>query len=696
MTTAPKRGLIVSLSELDGEFYKINTPNNPMSAQLSDRQTKNVPPIQPVIVLALQLVLCAAAAWMILRHNWSIWWLGVPGVLILFAVPLIPLRTALALEILGGGAGLLTIASLPQPSWCEFAVVGLSTLALIPLIIRIHALNSRRAGAEQALEYSLERVRHAFEGTEDGFWDWRLDRREMYLSPGFGDLMEREALADLKVSTLRRIVHPDDLEDLIRQFKAHYAGERAQIRGEFRVKDREGKWKWVVLKGKITGYDANHKPARITGTVFDIAEQKKAEQNLKESEMIFRQVAGNIREVFWLRDRETRRLIYMRLDENIKNMEATNNEVRFKSTDYYYENIHPDDRERIRKSENDLYEKGIPFHEEYRFRHHDGTMRWLSCRQHPVLDEEGVFYRVLGVAEDITERKHAGLALQQSEKRFRDMVERQREGVIIVDTEEVFVYTNPAAGEILGMPHESLIGRRWDEFLDAKQLDVLLSQTANRRQGIESSYELVIQRPNGQKRNILCTAAPRWDENEQFIGGMGVIRDITEHRNEMEHLRYLSSHDPLTGIHNRAYFEEKLQKLENSGQYPTAVIMIDVDNLKKINDNWGHAVGDQLLTRTARLLKRSLREGDLTARIGGDEFAILMPKTDQKTLDGIIQRLREQVALENEQLGPGCQPIEISIGGSVQEKPGSLKDALKQADVRMYLDKARTRPERQG
>jgi hypothetical protein len=77
------------LSELDGEFHKINTPNKPMPAHLSDRQTKNVPPIQPAIVLALQLVLCAAAAWMILRRNWSIWWLGVPGVLILFTVPLI-------------------------------------------------------------------------------------------------------------------------------------------------------------------------------------------------------------------------------------------------------------------------------------------------------------------------------------------------------------------------------------------------------------------------------------------------------------------------------------------------------------------------------------------------------------------------------------------------------------------------------
>ena len=448
---------------------------------------------------------------------------------------------------------------------------------------------------------------------------------------------------------------------------------------------------WVLLRGKVTERDSNNQPTRVTGTIFNIAEQKKIEQNLKESETILRQVSDNIQEVYWLRDRKTRQLIYIKLDEHIKTMEATNDEVRYSVPDYYYKNIHPDDQQIIRECENELYEHGKPFNQEYRFFHQDGTIHWLMCRQYPILDEKGDFHRVIGVAEDITERKSAELALQKSENRFRDMVERQGEGVVIVNTEEYFVYTNPAAGEIFGVPHEKLIGSRWHDYLDAKQLKILLSQTENRRQGIESSYELIIQRSDGQKRNILATVTPRLDEDDQYIGGIGVIRDITEQHNEVEQLRYLSMHDSLTHIHNRTFFENELKRLESSNLYPIAIIMIDMNNLKKINDCAGHAVGDMLLIRTAEILKNSFREEDVISRIGGDEFTVLMPNTDQETLNKLIARLRERIAVKNQQPSFSQYPIEISIGGEVRNTPGSLKDTLKRADANMYLDKSKTK-----
>ena len=654
-----------------------------------DRSNKTVS-IRPVTGLVLYLLLCAIAGIVVVRANGSIYWMALPGFLTLFAVQFISSRTVFALEAVRLAASLVTAAFLPGDPWNQFFAVGLTTLTLAPLMGWIHALSSQKKSAESALKKTHERVRYAFEATGDGIWDWQPGSQALYLSPGLSNLLGDETLVSPDCDKLTRLVHPDDLEGVVEKFKAHYAGLTPEIRGETRVKDREGNWRWVVLKGKVTGCDPNGQPARITGTVFDIAEQKKAEQNLKESEMILRQVANNIREVFWLRDRQTRQLIYMRLSDNIKSMEATNDEVRFSTTDYYYKNIHPDDQQRIRKSEDKLYESGKLFDEVYRYRHQDGTLHWLSCRQYPVLDENGQFYRVIGVAEDITERKHAELALQKSEKRFRDMVERQGEGVIIVDTEENFVYTNPAAGEILGVPHTSLSGRRWHDFLDPRQLKVLLAQTQNRRQGIESSHELTIQRPDGQKRNILYTVTPRVDKDNQFIGGVGVIRDITERHNEVEHLRYLSSHDPLTGIHNRTYFEDQLKRLEINAHYPISIIMIDMDNLKKINDHFGHAAGDQQLIATAEVLTNSLRENDIIARIGGDEFAILMPDTDSQVLKQVIARLREQIAARNQNC-PSPYPIKISIGGESRATPGPLKDTLKQADALMYLDKSKNR-----
>ncbi len=646
--------------------------------------------INPVISLIFYTLLYLAMGFLIIRYHWSAHWLMLPAVFSILAAQFFPLWTTLAMEAIFMVASLIVLLFLPvglklNSHILEFLVL---TLVLSSTILLIHNLNTRKELTDQELINNLQRVQYAFEGAQDGIWDWKPAIPELYLSPGLQELLIGENTPSLDCHNLARIVHPEDIESVTQKFTEHYTCQSPHIKVEMRVRDRAGNWLWFLLKGKVTERNVNDQPVRVVGTAVDIAEQKKIEQALKESGMIFRQVSDNIREVYWLRDRKTRQLIYMKLDDSIKNMENTNDEVRFSTPDYYYKNIYPDDRETIRKCENELYKTGKPFSQDYRFFHQDGTIHWLMCRQYPVLDEHGDFYRVIGVAEDITERKHAELALLKSEKRFRNMVEHQGEGIVIVDTEETFIYTNPAVGHIFGVFHETLLGHRWHEFLDSKQLDILLAQTENRRQGKENSYELVINRPDGFKRNVLCTVTPRTDENNQYAGAIEVIRDITERHKEVEQLRYQSTHDALTGLNNRAFFEEELNRLESGDQYPIAIIMMDMDGLKKINDYSGHAAGDTQLIRTAQLLKSSFREGDIVARIGGDEFAILMPCTDRETQDGIIQRLRENIIQENLSAPWSDYPIKISIGGKVCETQGSLRDTLDQADARMYADKS--------
>ena len=646
--------------------------------------------INPVISLILYTLLYLAMGFLIIRYHWSAHWLMLPAVFSILAAQFFPLWTALAMEAIFMVASLIVLLFLPTDLKPNIHIVEFLALALVltTTILLLYDLNIQKELTDQELMNNLQRVQYAFEGTQDGVWDWKPAVPELYLSPGLQELLIGETISSLDYHNLTGIIHPEDIESVTQKFTEHYTHQSPHIKVETRVRDRAGNWLWVLLKGKVTEWDANDQPVRIVGTAVDIAEQKKIEQALKESGMIFRQISDNIREVYWLRDRKTRQLIYMKLDDSIKNMESTNDEVRFSTPDYYYKNIHPDDRETIRKYENELYETGKPFLQDYRFFHRDGTIHWLMCRQYPVLDEHGDFYRVIGVVEDITKRKHAELALLKSEKRFRNMVEHQGEGIVIVDTEETFIYTNPAVGHIFGVFHESLLGHRWHEFLDPKQLDILLTQTENRRQGKENSYELVINLPDGFKRNILCTVTPRMDESNQYAGAIEVIRDITERHKEVEQLRYQSTHDALTGLNNRAFFEEELNRLESGDQYPIAIIMMDMDGLKKINDNLGHAAGDTQLVRTAQLLKSSFREGDIVARIGGDEFAILMPRTNRETQDRIIRRLRENIIQENLSVSWSDHPIEISIGGEVCKNRGSLRETLDQADARMYADKS--------
>ena len=145
-------------------------------------------------------------------------------------------------------------------------------------------------------------------------------------------------------------------------------------------------------------------------------------------------------------------------------------------------------------------------------------------------------------------------------------------------------------------------------------------------------------------------------------------------------------HDTLTGLYNRAFFEEEMRRLDGSREYPITIISADVDGLKLINDTMGHTKGDQLLKACAAILRKSLRSSDILARIGGDEFVVILPRTDKKTGNRIIQRIRSNSTsynLEHNEL-----PLSISLGAATaQSAEVPLHAVYKKADDLMYRDK---------
>lgn len=153
-----------------------------------------------------------------------------------------------------------------------------------------------------------------------------------------------------------------------------------------------------------------------------------------------------------------------------------------------------------------------------------------------------------------------------------------------------------------------------------------------------------------------------------------------------EKLRFLSFHDHLTGLYNRAYFDNEMIRLEKSRDYPISIIYLDMDNLKVINDTMGHQAGDQALKNCARLLKENLREIDVLARIGGDEFAIILPRTDEKSGEEIIKRIKS--ALEHHNHNSQGLFLSLSIGIATCSGPeDKLNETLKRADDLMYVKK---------
>ncbi|MRR53872.1 MAG: GGDEF domain-containing protein [Deltaproteobacteria bacterium] len=186
-------------------------------------------------------------------------------------------------------------------------------------------------------------------------------------------------------------------------------------------------------------------------------------------------------------------------------------------------------------------------------------------------------------------------------------------------------------------------------------------------------------------------AAGDLNQRVDFLGEFSVafnslIAALQEKRLAEERLRYVSNHDPLTDLYNRGYFTEELERVERGRRFPVSIMVADLDGLKRVNDTLGHAIGDRLIQQAAQVIRSAVRGDDLVARIGGDEFAVILPGTDTPTALEVRDRIRRGEALCNLE----CRNylISISVGIATAEQGSSLTEALRLADERMYEDKS--------
>lgn len=160
---------------------------------------------------------------------------------------------------------------------------------------------------------------------------------------------------------------------------------------------------------------------------------------------------------------------------------------------------------------------------------------------------------------------------------------------------------------------------------------------------------------------------------------------IQDQDRKSEELFHISTHDALSGLYNRAYFDTELKRLSSGRQVPVSVVMADIDDLKVFNDTYGHSTGDRLIKTTARILLEAFRAEDVVARIGGDEFAVLLPGVDAEQAEIALKRIRR--IAERYETQAEVFPISISLGCATTESPAELDEAIKHADQQMYLDK---------
>jgi diguanylate cyclase (GGDEF)-like protein len=185
-------------------------------------------------------------------------------------------------------------------------------------------------------------------------------------------------------------------------------------------------------------------------------------------------------------------------------------------------------------------------------------------------------------------------------------------------------------------------------------------------------------------------AAGDLNQRVDYLGEFSIafnemIDALREKRRTEEQLRYLSIHDPLTGVYNRMYFTEEIERLERGRHYPVSIIVADLDGLKQVNDSQGHAAGDRMIQAAALVLKEGVRADDVVARIGGDEFAVILPDTTAPSAAAVLERVR---ACEGEVNRHATDfVLGLSLGAATADVKGRVEEALRVADLRMYEDK---------
>jgi diguanylate cyclase (GGDEF)-like protein/PAS domain S-box-containing protein len=281
--------------------------------------------------------------------------------------------------------------------------------------------------------------------------------------------------------------------------------------------------------------------------------------------------------------------------------------------------------------------------------------------------------------------------LSRSEMKFKASFEGTHDAIYIIDELNKIVECNGNACALFGYEREELIGatpyilypERQGDDSDSFQLlkEVIGSVISS---GNMIKVEMLQRRKDGS--TFLSEAALR----SYFLGEERVVQanitDITEHKTILSQLEFLSLHDQLTGLYNRNFFEMELNRLRETNAYPITLISCDIDGLKLINDSMGHDVGDRLLKACSGLLAKSLRSTDKLARVGGDEFCIIMPETDNIGAEEIARRIRSNIVHYNEK-HPDL-PLGLSLGlATATNREMLFKDLFKQADDHMYRDK---------
>ncbi len=526
------------------------------------------------------------------------------------------------------------------------------------------------------------------------------DGRLLYANRAFYDLLGYDETDPVGIG-IDEIVHPHDAALAREQVRSMAAGKVDRYQGERRYVRKDGRSVWVLVSASALRDEKTGERRYTLVQAISIDKEKKAEAALAESESRWNFALESAGQGVWDHNLNRKTVFYSRMWRLMRGFEP--DEEVDGSLDVWIQRVHPDDRERIlaivrRQDSGELHYNEF----EYREQRRDGQWIWILSRGKPVAwNPDGTPARILGTDTDITALKRVESQLALEKERLKVTLEAIADGVISTDAAGLVTFMNPAAEQLTGWRSAEALGAPIEDVFAV--LDEATGQPGASpvRECLKSGRlyvvdtDAVLASRDGRRRDLRNSAAPVRTPHGELIGAVLVFQDVTHSRALQRELAHTAMHDSLTGLPNRASFEQALRDVIEQAHREMrehALCFVDIDRFKAVNDSAGHGAGDALLQEIAGTIKGACRADDLAARIGGDEFALLLPDCSVAGAERVAQKVIAAIAAIRFTWGGATYEVGASVGvTAIDAKAKGPAELMSQADAACYVAKARGR-----
>ncbi len=596
------------------------------------------------------------------------------------------------------------LALLPALGSCLLAPLPGLALAAVPLLAYWAVLTGglwrkrqEKGDGDERKCRRLQRERHAFEAfmaqaqriARLASWELDLKTGELNFSPEAYEMCGLPQGERLSKQSLMGVLHWEDRIPYLRGFE-QALNEEQGIDRSFRVVRPDGSVH-MIRESATLNFDEQLRPQRMFGVMFDVTDRVAAEHKTLSVYKEFNRILDHMQDTYFRTDPSGR----------ITNLSrSVNNLLGYSSTEclgWPFSRLCrvSEDGERFL---NDLHATvGQLYNYELQMTHKQQRPVWVSVNGQFVRDGGGKTIGIEGTIRDISELKQARKALYQEKELALVTLGSIGDGVITTDRRGRINYLNPTAERLLGVGRTAVKGAQLSEVMrlvDESSGEALGDpvQLCLNGSNLQSRVdEGVLLKEGGERFHLKVTTAPMRDGAREVVGAVLALHDITEVMGMARQLSYQANHDVLTGLFNRSLFEQRLRSATESalrGEESHALLYMDLDQFKVVNDTCGHTAGDELLQQVAALMRDEVRETDVLARLGGDEFGVLLEHCPVEMAEQIARDILERVKAFRFAWEDKAFEIGISIGlVPLDRHSGDITHVLAAADAACYVAK---------